>query len=87
MKENVWKRRTNLLINKFANTLGGVDAIESPDVLSKELQNDELLKRDVYLLVEKITPFVPFLRILSGWITTAKHVYDHKSKKQEEAKE
>ena len=61
--------------------MGGFDAIESPDVLSKELQKDELLKRDVYSLVEKITPFIPFLGILSGGITTAKHVYDHKSKK------
>ena len=82
--ENANDFLTDLLISKFANALGGFDAIESPDVLSKELQRDELLKRDVYSLVEKITPFIPFLGILSGGITTAKHVYDHKSKKQEE---
>ena len=78
---------TDLLISKFPNALGGFDAIESPDVLFKELQKDELLKRDVHSLVEKFTPFIPFLGFLSGGITTAKHVYDHKSKKEEEPKE
>ena len=69
---------TDLLISKFANTLGGLDAIESPEELTKDLNKDELLKRDVHSLVERITPFIPFLGFLSGGITTAKHVYGHK---------
>ena len=73
---------TDLMISKFPNTLGGLDAIESPDELTNELKKDELLKRDVHSLVEKITPFIPFLDI-SGGITTAKHVYGHKTNKQE----
>ena len=68
---------TDLLISKFANTLG-LDAIESPEELTKDLNKDELLKRDVHSLVERITPFIPFLGFLSGGITTAKHVYGHK---------
>ena len=49
---------TDMLISKFANTLGGLDAIESPEKLSNDLKKDELLKRDVYNLVEKITPYI-----------------------------
>ena len=69
---------TDLLISKFANTLGGLDATESLEELTNELKKDKLLKRDVYSLVEKISPFIPFLGFLSGGIITAKHVYDHK---------
>ena len=75
---------TDLLISRFANTLGGLDATESPKELTKDLKKDELLKRDVHSLVERITPFIPFLGFLSGGITTAKHVYGHKSNQQEE---
>ena len=65
---------TDLVISRFSKTLGGLDAIESPDEWSNELKEDELLKRDVYSLVEKISPYIPLLGILSGRITTAKHL-------------
>ena len=68
---------TDLLISRLSNTLGGLDAIESSEELSKKLKNDELLKRDVFSLVERITPYIPLRGILSGGITTAKHIYDH----------
>ena len=38
---------TDMLISKFRNTLGGLDAIESPDELSNDLKKDELLKRRI----------------------------------------
>ena len=71
---------TDQLISKFADALGGLDPIESSEVLSDELQKDDLLKSDVIKVVEKISPCIPFLGFLSGGITTAKHVYDHKYK-------
>ena len=76
---------TDLLISRFSNTLGGLDAIESPEELCNELKKDQLIKRDVFSLVEKITPYIPLLGILSGGITTAKHIYGQKTKGQEEA--
>ena len=68
---------TEHLITKFAETLGGLDAIELPGELSEELRKDELLRRDVYSVVEKLSPYIPFIGILSGGITTAKHIYNH----------
>ena len=35
---------SDLLISKFANSLGGLEATESPDELTNELKKDELLK-------------------------------------------
>ena len=37
---------TDLLLSKYADLLGGLDAIESSEKLAKELQNDPLLCRD-----------------------------------------
>ena len=39
---------TDLIISRFSKSLGGLDAIESPEELSNELKKDELLERDVY---------------------------------------
>ena len=77
---------TDLVISRFFKTLGGLDAIESPEALSNELKKDELLKRDVYSFVEKVSPYIPLLGILSGGITTAKHIYDHKTKQVKKLK-
>ena len=72
---------TDQLISKFDDALGGLDAIESPDVLSDELRKDNLLKSDVIKIIENISPYnIPFLGFLSGGITTVKHVYEHKTK-------
>ena len=74
----------DMVISKFCSTLGGFDAIESPEELYKELDKDELLKRDVNSIVEKISPYIPFISFLSGGIITAKHVYGHKTEQQDE---
>ena len=71
---------TDLFISKFSSTLGGLDVIEAPESLSEELKKDELLKRDVYSLVESLTPYLPFVGILSGAPPTFKHLYSHKAK-------
>ena len=73
----------DLLISKFANTLGGLDAIESPVELTNDLKKYELLKRDVHSLVEKIIPYIPFPGFFSGGITTVRHVYGNKTNQQE----
>ena len=78
---------TDQLISKFADALGGLDAIEKPEVLSDELRKNDLLKSDVIKVVEKISPYIPFLGFLSGGITTGKHIYGHKkNKNKSEAK-
>ena len=69
---------TEQLISKFADALGGLDAIEKPEVLSDELRKNDLLKSDVIKVVENISPYIPFSGLLSGGITTGRHIYDHK---------
>ena len=72
---------TDQLISTFADILGGLDAIEKPEVLSEELRKDDLLKSDVIKIVEMISPYIPCLGFLSGGITIGKHIYEHKKNK------
>ena len=67
-----------MLISRFSDLLGGLDAIESSEELGKELRADKLLRRDVKSIVERFTPFLPFLGIISGGVTVGKHVIKHK---------
>ena len=73
--------------NALTDLLGGLEAIESSEALEKELSKDKLLRRDVKFLVEKVTPYLPYLGLLSGGITVGKHVkkkYNNQEEKKEE---
>ena len=78
---------STLIISKFASVLGSLNAVESSDKLSEELLNDKLLKDDVAYLTRTISPNIPFIGLISGGCTTAKHVVSHKWKKEEEITE
>ena len=70
----------DLAISRFADILGGLDAIESSESLNEELQKYRLLKSDIEIVVRRLTLYVPALGILSGGIRTSKHVNSHMSK-------
>ena len=74
---------STLIISKFASVLGSLNAVESSEKLSEELLNDKLLKDDVAYLTRTISPNIPFIGLISGGCTTAKHVVAHKWKGEE----
>jgi hypothetical protein len=78
---------STLIISKFASILGSLNAVESSEKLSEELLNDKLLKDDVSYLTRTISPNIPFIGLISGGCTTAKHVVAHKWKKEEVSEE
>ncbi|CAB4002555.1 Hypothetical predicted protein [Paramuricea clavata] len=78
---------STLIISKFASVLGSFNAVESSEKLSEELLSDKLLKDDVVYLTRTISPNIPFIGLISGGCTTAKHVANHKWKKEEVSKE
>jgi hypothetical protein len=75
---------STLIISKFASILGSFGAVESSEKLSEELLSDKLLKDDVSYLTKAISPNIPFIGLISGCCTTAKHVVAHKWNKKEE---
>jgi hypothetical protein len=74
---------STLIISKFASVLGSLNAVELSEKLSEELLNDKLLKDDVAYLTSTISPNIPFIGLISGGCTTAKHVVAHKWNKEE----
>jgi hypothetical protein len=78
---------SNLIISKFASVLGSFNMVESSDRLSEELLGDKLLKDDVAYLTRTISPNIPFIGLISGGCTTAKHVVAHKWSKSEDVSE
>ncbi|CAB4040772.1 Hypothetical predicted protein [Paramuricea clavata] len=78
---------STLIISKFASILGSFGAVESSEKLSEELLSDKLLKDDVAYLTRTISPNIPFIGLISGGCTTAKHVVAHKWNKKEESEE
>lgn len=84
-EEKTMERATHFLcdqlISKFRSVLGGLDAIEKLEEMEKELKNDPLLREDVERVVSMLTPWIPFIGILSCGITVGKYVLDHTGKK------
>ncbi|CAB3993874.1 Hypothetical predicted protein [Paramuricea clavata] len=78
---------STLIISKFAAVLGSFGAVESSEKLSEELLSDKLLKDDVAYLTRTISPNIPFIGLISGGCTTAKHVVARKWSKKEEPEE
>ena len=72
----------DVVISKFALLLGGVDAIEDPKTLEEELKSDELLRADIERIIMTIAPYIPFIRILSGGLTTLGAVRAHSNNKK-----
>ncbi|CAB4011382.1 Hypothetical predicted protein [Paramuricea clavata] len=63
------------------------NAVESSEKLSEELLSDKLLKDDVCYLTRMISPNIPFIGLISGGCTTAKHVVAYKWNKKEKTEE
>jgi hypothetical protein len=78
---------TDLLISKVSDLLGGFEAIESSEELEKELSKDEMLRRDVCSLIQYISPYIPYLGLVTGGGTVFKHIYKKQTSAGEERKE
>jgi hypothetical protein len=63
------------LIEKFSNLMEDINMVDSGNELREELNQDKLFKSDVKSVVAKLSPYIPYLGIVSGEVTTVKHVY------------
>ena len=73
MDEKANKFLADLLISKFSGLMGGLDAIKDPKQMDDELSKNKLLRRNVEN-ISSLTPFLPYISLLSGSITVGKHV-------------
>ena len=63
------------LIEKCSDLMEAISMVDSGNELREELNQDKLFKSDVKSVVAKMSPYIPYLGIVSGGVTTVKHVY------------
>ena len=65
---------SDVLITKFSELMGMLNTVPSGELLAAELREDKLLQRDIKKVVEFISPFIPFIGVITGGATLGKHV-------------
>jgi hypothetical protein len=66
---------TEALIEKFSDLMEAISMVDSGNELREELNQDKLFRSDVKSVVAKLSPYIHYLTIVSGGVTTVKHVY------------
>ena len=65
---------SDVLITKFSELMGLLNTVPSGELLAAELREDKLLQRDIKKVVGFISPFIPFIGVITGGATLGKHV-------------
>ena len=73
----------DILVAKLSELMEQLELVKSKCELEKDLTKNKLLKRDIKKIVGYITPFVPFIGIISGGITVGGHVISKKTGRSE----
>ena len=68
---------SDVLITKFSELMGMLNTVPSGELLAAELREDKLLKRDIKKVIGFISPFIPFIGVITGGATLGKHVMQH----------
>ncbi|CAB3997577.1 Hypothetical predicted protein, partial [Paramuricea clavata] len=72
--ENTNNQLTDVIITKFSELMQALDAVKDAEGMKKELEENDLLRKDIKNLVGYVTPYIPLIGILNGGITVGKHV-------------
>ena len=68
------RQLADILVTKFSELMEQLELVKNKCELEKDLTKNDLLKKDVKKIVGFITPFVPFISLISGGITVCEHV-------------
>ena len=70
---------TEIFVAKFSEMMEQLELVKNKLKLEKDLAKNELLKNEVKKLVGYITPFVPYIGLISGGLTVGGHVIRKKT--------
>ena len=65
--------------------MGMLETVPSGDLLAAELKEDKLSQGNIKTAVNFIAPFVPFIGLVTGGATLAKHIMRNREAKNEES--
>ena len=66
------------LIKQLSELMTSLELVDDGESLEKDLESNELLKRDVKNILSYITPYIPLIGLVCGGICLGKHVMKRK---------
>ena len=64
------------LISNFSELMKNLKFVDDSKKMEKELDDNQMLKKDLKNLIGHITPFIPYIGLFCGGVVVAKHVYN-----------
>ena len=74
------------LIKQLSELMTSLELVEDGESLEKELENNELFKRDVKNNLCYVTPYIPFIGLACGGICLAKYIIKKNSQRRRMSK-
>ena len=72
--DQVNKQITTTLIKQLSDPMTSLEFIEEGEDLERDLENNELLKKDVKNVLSYVTPYIPLVGLVCGGICLGKHI-------------
>ena len=72
--DEVNEQITNTLIKQLSDLMTSLELIDDAEDLERDLENNELLKRDVKNVLSYVTPYIPLVGLVCGGICLGKHL-------------
>ena len=80
--DEVNEQITTTLIKQLSDLMTSLELIEDGEELENDLENNELLKRDVKHMLCYVTPYVPLIGLVCGGICLGKHILKKRANQQ-----
>ena len=77
--DEVNEQITNTLIKQLFDLMTSLELIDDAEDLERDLENNELLKRDVKNVLSYVTPYIPLVGLVCGGICLGKHPFKEDS--------
>ena len=74
------ERVADIIIEKFSDLLAQTEMVENECDLKKELSKNKMLRNDLKSFVGSVTPYVPYIGLISGLLTVGGYVVYKKFK-------
>ena len=82
--DEVNEQITATLVKQLSDLMTSLELIEDGDELENDLENNELLKRDVKSMLCYVTPYVPLIGLVCGGICLGKHILKKRTANQQD---
>ena len=76
--DEVNEQLVDILIEKFSELLTKLEMVKKDCNLEDDLTKNKILKKDLKTIAGYVTPYVPFVGLISGGITVGGHVVNKK---------